>query len=198
MLRITFFIVLVVGVFSCRDETSLEGDRYFRNGDYEKAVEAYTEYLVLKPKDIKTIFNRGRAYEELNQVDQAIKDFEAVLKEDPNHTSALLSMARNFHYRLEDYENSVFYLDKVIALDGNNARAYLMRGKSHQKLANLNEAMSDYNSAINIDRDLGDAYIARGSLKIFLNQKRGACQDFRTAQNLNIEGAEAIINRYCQ
>ncbi len=185
-------------VVSCKEKNSLEGDQHFRNGDYENAVAAYTEFLILKPRDVKTIYNRGRAYEELDMIDKAIADFETVLKEDPNHTNALLSMARYYHYRLEDYENSVFFLDKVIGLDGNNARAYLMRGKSHQKLANLKEAMSDYNSAINIDRDLGDAYIARGSLKIFLNQKRSACQDFRSAQNLNQEGAEAIIKRYCQ
>ena len=78
-LKYFLFIVLVNILFACQNENSLLGDRYFEAGDYQKAIEAYNEYLKLKPRHVKSIYNRGRCYQELGQYDRAMVDFNKVV-----------------------------------------------------------------------------------------------------------------------
>ena len=46
----------------------------------KKAIELYTESLKLKPNDTKSLYRRGRAYEELKDFDNAVSDFNKVLE----------------------------------------------------------------------------------------------------------------------
>mgnify|MGYP001254312270 CR=1 FL=1 len=72
--------VLMMVVFSaCNSDVTREADVLFKDGKYNEAIESYTEYLSTKPKDIKSLYNRGRAYEEVGQLEEAREDFEAVL-----------------------------------------------------------------------------------------------------------------------
>jgi len=184
-------------VVACKDERSEHGDMYFKNGQYEKAIDAYTEYLRLEPTHLKSLYNRGRAYEELGQYTEALEDFNAVLKEDPQNINALLSVTSDYYYRQQDYENTIFYAEKVLKID-ESAMAHTLKGKAFQKLGKLNEAMAAYNAAISVDDEFADAYISRGSLKIYLNQKSRACADFRMAANLGVESADDLVSKYCR
>lgn len=191
------YFLLVALSFGCKDESSNEGDVLFKQGKFEEAVKAYDEYLKLKPSHVKTIYNRGRAYEELKEYDKALEDFYLVLQEDPQNVSALLSIGKDFFYRKEDYKNAYFNFDKALKYDNNNETAYTLRGKANQKLGNIQEAMSDYNNAIRINKEYGDAYLSRGSLKIYYNQKHTACNDFKMAKSLGMKAADKAISVYC-
>ncbi|MEO1051841.1 MAG: tetratricopeptide repeat protein [Bacteroidota bacterium] len=185
-------------LISCGGEESSIGDQHLRKGEYQQAVDAYTEYLKLNPADLKTIYNRGRAYEELQQYEKALVDFNTVLKKDPLNASAYISVGKDFYYRKSDYENAHYNFDLAIKYDKNNPNALYLRGKANQKLGNLDDALDDYNSALSINDNLAEAYMARGSLKIFKKQKRSACQDFSSARRLGLEEAEDVIKKYCK
>ena len=89
-------IVLTLCTFlvSCNDDVTRKGDQFYNEGQYKEAVDAYSEYLKTNPKDVKSLYNRGRAYEELNQMEKAEADFSAVLDLAPNNLSANLSMGK--------------------------------------------------------------------------------------------------------
>lgn len=194
-------LLLIVSVFiiavACKDERSELGDKYFQQGEYQKAIDAYTEYLRLEPTHIKSLYNRGRAYEEIGKYSEALEDFNAVLKEDPTNENALLSVAADYYYRLQDYENTIFYAEKVLAA-GESAMAHTLIGKAHQKLGELNEAMAAYNAAISVDKEYADAYVSRGSLRVYLKQYNRACADFKIAQSLGVKSADKLLSRYCK
>lgn len=190
-------VVVFTMVVACKDERSELGDRYFKQGEYQKAIDAYTEFLRLEPTHIKSLYNRGRAYEELGKYSEALEDFNAVLKEDPTNINALLSVAADHYYRLQDYENTIFYSEKVLAAD-ESAMAHTLIGKAHQKLGELNEAMAAYNAAISVDKEYADAYVSRGSLRVYLKQYNRACADFKIAKSLGVQNANELLNRYCK
>lgn len=198
MRQAIFFIIAVIALVACNGEESKLGDEYFKKGEYQKAVDAYTEYISLQPRNVKSLYNRGRAYEELGKHKEALEDFHAVIKEDPLNTSALLSVTNDFYSRLHDYENTIFYAEKVLALDQNNALAHTLKGKSYQKLGKLSEAMSSYNAAISVNREFVDAYLSRGSLRVYLKQTKKACADFKVAASLRPEAGEKLVKKYCK
>lgn len=196
ILLVTGLIILLLT--GCGDESSTVGDAYYKKGDYEQAVAAYTEYLRLDPTHIKSLYNRGRAYQELGEHEKAMADFNAVIKEEPNNTNALLSLANDFYYRQRDYENAIFYADKVLANDENNEVAYNLKGQAYQRLGKLTEAMEAYNNALSVNDQFAEAYISRGSLRLYLKQQGRACTDFQMARNLGAEGANDLLKKYCE
>ena len=68
---IAFFIILGLVLTSCGNEDEIMGDRLFEQGKYHDAISAYTKYLELQPTHVKSIYNRGRAFEELGQYGEA-------------------------------------------------------------------------------------------------------------------------------
>ncbi len=192
-----FGVLLMLSLWACKDESSDIGDKYFKDGQYEEAISAYNKYLQLKPKHIKSLYNRGRAHEELGKLDEAITDFKSVLEEDPNNVNALMSIGKDAFYRKTDFESALYYFDRAIEHDTENMMAYTFRGKSNQKLGNLKEAMSDFNAAISIDKTSGEPYLSRGALKMALKDKGNACADFKLAKNLGSAEADKAIKKYC-
>ena len=196
-LKYFFFIALMTTISACQNENSLIGDEYFKVGRYNKAIEAYNDFLKLKPKHVKTIYNRGRCYQELGQYNNALKDFNLVIKLDANNENALLSIGQEF-YRKEEYNSATFYSKKVLERDPNNTMAYYLLGRANHKQGFIRDALNNYNSAINLSPDFGEAYLHRGALKLYLKQNRTACADLRKAVDLKVEGAEDALRKNCR
>ncbi|WP_185113995.1 tetratricopeptide repeat protein [Fulvivirga imtechensis] len=193
-----FIALLCFAVITgCKDERSDLGDKHFKNGEYKEAVKAYTEYLRLEPTHVKSLYNRGRAYEELGEYEKALADFNKVVKEDPLNTNAYLSITSDYYYRQQDYENTIFYAEKVLAQNENSVIAHTLKGKAYQKLGKLQEAMAAYNAAISVDKEYADAYLSRGLLRVHLNQISRACADFQMAASLGSDKAKAVSKKYC-
>ena len=78
-------ISLLLVLISCTGGKTVEGDKFYDNGEYQKALESYNEYLNIYPRNIKTLYNRARTYQKLDNDRMARQDLEKVLKLDPDH-----------------------------------------------------------------------------------------------------------------
>ncbi|MDN5204645.1 tetratricopeptide repeat protein [Fulvivirgaceae bacterium BMA10] len=188
---------MLLGTMACEDESSELGDQYFNKGKYDEAVAEYSKYLELQPNNVKSLYNRGRAYEEIGDYSNAMEDFKKVLKIDPRNVSAHLSVGQDF-YRNGDYASAIFYYDKAVKLDPSSAQAHYLIARSNHKLGKFRDALNGYNNAININKDFGDAYLSRGAIKVYMRQMKGACSDFRTAKALDVQEADKAISQYCK
>jgi len=195
-IKFYFFGLLLAFVYSCSNEESLLGDAYFNKKQYKEAVDAYTEYLKTKPRHVKTLYNRGRSYQELKMYDLAINDFKAVLKLDPQNESAYLSIGQEL-YRNEDYKGTIYYCDHVIELNKSNVMAFFLKARSLHRQGEFRDAMQNYNKAINLDPELGEAYLHRGALYLLLKKKAEACNDLKKAVSLNVQGAQEAQEKNC-
>ena len=197
--RPSFILIffLALGVFGCASEVTKEGDSLFNDGKYTEAVEAYSDYLKTRPKDIKTLYNRGRAYEELGQVEKARADFDKILDLDQDNLNANLSMGK-YWYNKKNFDQAINFFDRVIVIDGRRADAYLLKGRAFHQQGEFEEAMENYNQAISFDRQSADAFLYRGALKVALNQNRSACNDLNRAKILGSEEAATALSKYCK
>lgn len=67
---------------------------YYRLANDEQAKIYYSQAIQLKPDTAQHYYNRGLCYQNLNETQLAIADFETVLKLDPNHEKAKAALAK--------------------------------------------------------------------------------------------------------
>ncbi len=189
-----FAVVMLVG---CNSELTREADNLFKEGKYKEAIEAYNEYISTKPKDVKSLYNRGRAYEELGDIESARKDFTRVLDLDRENLNANLSMGK-YWYNKKDFNKSIAFLDKVIAIDGRESVAYLLKGRCLHQKSEFEDAKKNYDLAIDFDKKNAEAFLYRGALKIVLKQNKSACNDLNRALALGATEAKSAIAKHCK
>ena len=194
-----FHILLLIGSLlgSCGSKESVSGDDLFEKGNYQAAINSYTEYLAGHPDHTKSIYNRGRAFEELGDVKKAKSDFEQVIELDAKHVNAYLSLAK-LAYNDHNYNKVLVYAGEAIELNSESAQAYFLSARGAHQLGFFDQAMESYSNAIRINKDFGEAYLYRGALKVGMEKSRSACEDFKLAKLLGVKEAEKATQTYCK
>ncbi len=188
---------LAGSLWACSESKINPADRHFEKGEYELAVETYTEDLKLKPNDVKMLHSRGRAFQELGNFESAKADFEKALTQDPNNFQVLLSLS-GLLLDEKSYASALLYAQKAEEISGAPAMASFLKGRALHQLGMIEEAMKAYENAIQIDKDFAQAYFNRGMLKVALKKNKQSCEDFKLASALNYPGADDMLAKYCE
>lgn len=189
--------VIAASMWACSETKKDPGDSYFEKAEYELAVQTYTENLKLKPTDVTLLYNRGRAFQEMGDLNKARVDFESALAYDPNNFQVLLSLAA-VQLEEKNYASALLYSTKAEETSGAPAMASFLKGRALHQLGLPEDALKAYGRAIQIDKDFGQAYLNRGLLKVAMNRNKQACEDFKLASVLEYPGAEESYNKYCK
>jgi tetratricopeptide (TPR) repeat protein len=189
-------VIAALLLISCGDDQSRRGDKLFQQGQYEAAIQQYEEYLEYNPEDLKSIYNQGRAYEELGQYEKSLANYEEAIEIDPKHANALMSIGK-YHFRNENYGDASFYFSKAAEIKKSDPQVFYLKGRSLHKLGKTTEALESYNQAISQNSDYGEAYLYRGALKVYQGNRNSGCADIRNAQALNVPEAEEALQEYC-
>lgn len=193
---------LIVSVFAgtiwaCSENKKDPGDVFFDRAEYELAVQTYTENLKLKPTDVTLLYNRGRAFQEMGDLNKARVDFESALAYDPKNFQILLSLAA-VQLEEKNYASALLYATKAEEISGAPAMASFLKGRALHQLGLPEDALKAYGNAIQIDKDFGQAYLNRGLLKVALDRNKQACEDFKLASVLEYPGAAESLDKYCK
>lgn len=189
--------VIAGTLFSCSEQKSNPADRYFESGDYQQAVESYTANLKNRPADVNTVYNRGRAYQEMGNLQEAQADFETALNLDPTNFQVLLSLA-TIQLEQKSYASALLYATKAEEIPGAPAMASFLKARALHQLGMPEDALKAYGNAIQIDKEFGQAYYNRGLLKVALERTKQACEDFKLASALEYPGASEAFQKYCK
>lgn len=189
--------VLAGTIWSCSESTKNPGDRYFEKAEYALAVQTYTADLKMKPTDVTLLYNRGRAFQEMGELNKAKVDFESALAYDPNNFQILLSLSA-VQLEEKNYASALLYATKAEEISGAPAMASFLKARALHQLGLPEDALKSYGRAIQIDKDFGQAYLNRGFLKVALDRNKLACEDFKLASVLDYPGAKDALNKYCK
>ncbi|MCU0400715.1 MAG: tetratricopeptide repeat protein, partial [Algoriphagus sp.] len=146
--------VIAGTLFSCSEQKSNPADRYFESGDYQQAVESYTANLKNRPADVNTVYNRGRAYQEMGNLQEAQADFETALNLDPTNFQVLLSLA-TIQLEQKSYASALLYATKAEEIPGAPAMASFLKARALHQLGMPEDALKAYGNAIQIDKEFG-------------------------------------------
>ena len=90
--RITQIEAAVLADPKNHDAWAALGNEYFDTHQAQKAVNAYSKALALKPGDPNILTDQGVMYRALGQYDKAIANFQQANKLEPNHVQSLFNL----------------------------------------------------------------------------------------------------------
>ena len=167
-----------------------EAGRLFKNGDHEGATKLLTKAIELNPNFDKAYYNRGNAYQHLQQYERAIKDYDKAI-----HLNSVLSEAYsnrgNAYQHLKQYGRAVQDYTKCIEIKPNDVKAYCNRGNAYGNLEQYAQAIQDYDKAIGFKPNEALFYNNRGIVYKNWGQYARAIQDFGKALELSPDYADA-------
>jgi tetratricopeptide (TPR) repeat protein len=138
--------------------------------------------------------NRGFAFRQKGDYDQAIRDFDEAVRLNPK--DAVVYYDRGVAYgRKGEVDREISDYDEAIRLDPRFAYAYNNRGVAYRQKGNYDGAMRDYNQAIRLDPKFALAYYNRGVAFRQKGDHDRAILDYDQAILLNPKYAAAYNNR---
>lgn len=174
---------------------SLSNDA-FDQKDWRKGIDLCSAALRAYP--ISWIFNnRGVAYAELKEHDEAIADFNRALALDPKYAQPYNNRGLTYDEQGE-FDKAMSDYRQAIALDPKDAQAYYNRGLAYAKREKLQDAMRDFDRAIALAPNFFRVYQNRGVAYMLLEEWGKAVNDFNKVILLGPEGidkAKALIGR---
>jgi len=109
------------------------GDLYFRDGEYDKAIDIWIEMLNRRPRTIHQIAERlERAYFESGKYSQIIHVYEQLHKRSPRDTLLLLGMAR-MSLKKGEYQLALRYAEESREIDPGDPRIYQVFLEIHEE-----------------------------------------------------------------
>ncbi|MFZ2959244.1 MAG: tetratricopeptide repeat protein [Candidatus Ozemobacteraceae bacterium] len=147
----------------------LLGMSLYFSGQIEKAVQAYEDAFAADPHlPTEARYNLGVAYHESARYLDAVREYEAVIKAEPEHLNALNNLGLVFSV-LGEKDRAVDLFNRVLKVDANNVKARINLGNVYLNTKDLVEAEKIYRTAITLDAkdisprlNLGVVYFERG------------------------------------
>lgn len=171
-----------------------QGDRYFNLGNYNRAIEFYSQ-AICKQSNIAHFYNdRGICYKKMHEYGKALADYRKAIELDPEYAEAYNNRGC-VYIDMGNYSRAIDDCNSAIKLNPEYAGAYNNRGCAYSNLGQYDKAIDDYNKAIEMNPNYAIAYRNRGCIYNELKMYDLAIVDFNRAIELNSNYAEAYFNR---
>ena len=162
-------------------------------GEYEKAIDLYSQTLMADDQHEQARFNRARLCYELNNYEYAIKAFDEII--DRNNMDAEAFELRGLsHYHLQRLEDAVNDFNQAFRLSGKED-ILLHRGIALTKMGFYDDALLDLEKLLKSNDKHAAAMAARGDVMLALRRFQPAIHWYDKAIDLKETDAYAWCNR---
>uniref|UniRef100_A0A673ZCQ3 DnaJ homolog subfamily C member 7 n=2 Tax=Salmo trutta TaxID=8032 RepID=A0A673ZCQ3_SALTR len=155
---------------ACRNAKALkakkeDGNKAFKDGNYDAAYELYSEALTIDPNNIKTnaklFCNRGTVGSKLKKIDQAIEDCTKAVKLDETYIKAYLRRAQCYMDK-EEYDEAVRDYEKVYQTEKTKEHKHLLK---NAQLELKKSKRKDYYKVLGVDKNATEDEIKKAYRK---------------------------------
>lgn len=136
--------------------------------DYLKRYQSYYDLYQPNAVDYRT---RGYQLAQQGDLDGALTNFLAAIKNDPKDTYSLCNLGKLYSLKTNNV-TALEYLNRAVQLDTNNAGAYNMRAWVYSCEANYPKAAADYAAAVRINPN--DPHLQGNLAFAYLEMKDGS------------------------
>ena len=171
-----------------------EGLKKYQAGDYQAAVEDFTQVIALDSQNYLAYNKRGNAFYQLGEYEQAKADTTKAIELNPQNANAYYDRGFSL-YELGKYKEAIADYTKAIELNPGNVFAYYGRGLALVKMQENREANEDFSTAIRLKPDYIEAYLQRGILRRRLRIHKTAIEDFDAIIRINPDDARPYYQK---
>jgi len=157
---------------------------HLMKGDFDQAIQAYTNALEKNPRDTASLLGRAMAYLNIAEIDLAQTDFEALLQLDPENVTAL-EFRGEIHGMNKEYEAAFEIYTQVKKLKPNWGLPYFDCGSVYLDQKQFEAALSELNRAIELLPEIPLFYIVRSIAHYRLQNFENTRQDQAKALQLS-------------
>jgi len=111
------------------------GNLYFDTDQPKEAIEAYSQYLVIKPDNPDVRTDMGIMYRKLGQFDRAIEEFRKAAQSDPKHVNSRYNLGLVLLHDKQDIKGAVKAWEDYLRVDPNSERAQRIRAQTEKMKA---------------------------------------------------------------
>ena len=110
------------------------GTQYFKQRNFQKAIENLEKHIKLNPDDIHGYMTIAVSFQELKNFEEAFKNFNLALNIDPNFIPAYIEKGLTY-YEIDKYDEAIKTFNKVLELEPKNPVAieFIEKIKNQQK-----------------------------------------------------------------
>jgi tetratricopeptide (TPR) repeat protein len=187
MKKIMLAVLIIVSVLTASsayaagklsaDNLFNKGSQYSLKGEYDKAIEAFSKAIELKPDFVAAYNNRGIAYYRKGQFDKAIENYNKAIALDPNNADIYYNRGLAYE-RKEQFDKAIENYNKAIALDPNDIVMCFQLGQAYYLSEMYNETIETLTKCLNIDRTAVNLYFLIGRSYIGLKHYDKAVEAF--------------------
>jgi tetratricopeptide (TPR) repeat protein len=125
---------------------------YIRLENYNNAKKDLESQLQLDPKDFKSLANLIGIKKKLELYEEALADYEKILKEFPNQPDLhkLYNNRASLYQEIKNYEKALEDANKALEIKDDYDIGYLNRGEIYMKLGNEKKACQDFKKALKL------------------------------------------------
>jgi len=136
-------------------------ERGIAAGDVHEKVRFFSEAIRLNKEYAEAYNNRGVAFFQLGDFDQALRDFNEAARQMPD--CEVFNNRGVVRLRVRDFEGALDDFNSALRLKPENASTLCNRGQVHFQLGDLSAALRDYNEAIRLNPGEPIGFISRGN-----------------------------------
>ena len=179
-------IALCFGVYAQPSSNEVMQSRAeFRKGmqkgvekDFDGALQHFTEAINLNPIYAEAFLYRGLAYNEINQFDNAARDFTICIELDPKFSDQAHFFRGVAKFGLENYNGAIQDYTTAIQLNPDFI-AFFRRGQANMMLNEYARALQDFEIALRLNPSFLEGIYHRGKALYYLGQYSEAANDLR-------------------
>ena len=135
------------------------GDCYGYDGNPQLisfAIQACSQLITQNSNDVEAYFNRGRAFTDSGDLQNAIADYNQAIQLQPNLAAGAYSNIGVARYKAGDLQGAIADLNKSIQLNPNYAFAYYNRGLARHDAGDVQGSIADLQQAANLFQAQGN------------------------------------------
>jgi len=105
------------------------GNLYFDMDQPKEAIEAYSQYLAVKPDNPDVRTDMGIMYRKLGQFDKALEEFGKAAQSDPKHVNSRYNIGLVLLHDKQDIKGAIKAWEEYLKVDPNSGKAQRIRAQ---------------------------------------------------------------------
>ena len=138
------------------------------------------------------LYKKGINFMADEKLEEAVRNFEMILRTDPNDVEAMLKLGYS-RFHLDDYSEAMRVYDRILDIDVTNPEAWNLKSLVHYEKKNYAKALDCVEKAIDSDPTYGMAWYNKACYLSMLNHVPDSLESLKRSIEIDVKNARKAV-----